>query len=106
MKILSVLFISTIFSITSFAQSAPRPRITGIDHVSFYTTNARWREETLCRYVLGLAPAAPIESGETTRYMSGKQWVGYQPGARSQSSPTAWITWLSPPTISPPCAVI
>ena len=29
--------------------------------------------------ILGLAPAAPIESGETTRYMSGKQWVGYSP---------------------------
>jgi catechol 2,3-dioxygenase-like lactoylglutathione lyase family enzyme len=78
MKTLSVLFISTIFSIVSFAQSAPRPRITGIDHVSFYMTNPDGVKK-LYTDILGLAAAAPIESGETTRYMSGKQWVGYSP---------------------------
>jgi catechol 2,3-dioxygenase-like lactoylglutathione lyase family enzyme len=76
MKTLSVLFISTIFSISSFAQSTPRPHITGIDHVAFYTTNPEGVKK-LYSDILGLAPAAPIESGETTRYMSGKQWVGY-----------------------------
>jgi catechol 2,3-dioxygenase-like lactoylglutathione lyase family enzyme len=76
MKTLSVLFVSTIFSIVSFAQSAPRPRITGIDHVSFYTTNPDGVKK-LYADILGLVSAAPIESGETTRYMSGKQWVGY-----------------------------
>jgi catechol 2,3-dioxygenase-like lactoylglutathione lyase family enzyme len=78
MKTLSVLFISTILSTISFAQSAPRPRITGIDHVSFYTTNPDGVKK-LYTDILGLAAAAPIESGETTRYMSGKQWVGYSP---------------------------
>jgi catechol 2,3-dioxygenase-like lactoylglutathione lyase family enzyme len=76
MKTLSVLFISTIFSVLSFAQSTARPHITGIDHVSFYTTNPDYVKK-LYTDILGLAPAAPIESGETTRYMSGKQWVGY-----------------------------
>jgi catechol 2,3-dioxygenase-like lactoylglutathione lyase family enzyme len=78
MKTLSVLFISTIFSLISFAQSAPRPHITGIDHVSFYTTNPDGVKK-LYTDILGLAAAPPIESGETTRYMSGKQWVGYSP---------------------------
>src|SRR4051795_2605638 len=78
MKTVSVLFISTILSTVSFAQSAPRPRITGIDHVAFYTTNPDGVKK-LYSDILGLTAAAPIESGETTRYMSGKQWVGYSP---------------------------
>jgi catechol 2,3-dioxygenase-like lactoylglutathione lyase family enzyme len=78
MKTLSALFLSTLFCIISFAQSTPRPHITGIDHVSFYTTNPDGVKK-LYSDILGLAPAAPIESGETTRYMSGKQWVGYSP---------------------------
>jgi catechol 2,3-dioxygenase-like lactoylglutathione lyase family enzyme len=78
MKTLSVLFISTVFSIISFAQNAPRPHITGIDHVSFYTTNADGVKK-LYTGTLGLASATPIEAGETTRYMSGRQWVGYSP---------------------------
>ena len=76
MKTVSVLFISTILSTISFAQSAARPRITGIDHVAFYTTNPDGVKK-LYSDILGLTAAAPIESGETTRYMSGKQWVGY-----------------------------
>jgi catechol 2,3-dioxygenase-like lactoylglutathione lyase family enzyme len=76
MKTVSVLFISTILSTISFAQSAPRLRITGIDHVAFYTTNPDGVKK-LYSDILGLTAAAPIESGETTRYMSGKQWVGY-----------------------------
>jgi len=76
MKTVSVLFISTILSTISFAQSAPRPRITGIDHVAFYTTNPDGVKK-LYSDILGVTAAAPIESGETTRYMSGKQWVGY-----------------------------
>ena len=76
MKTLSVLFIFTIFSMVSFAQSTARPHITGIDHVSFYTTNPDGVKK-LYSDILGLTAAAPIESGETTRYMSGKQWVGY-----------------------------
>jgi catechol 2,3-dioxygenase-like lactoylglutathione lyase family enzyme len=60
------------------AQSPARPRITGIDHVAFYTT-APDGVQKLYVEVLGLASAAPIEPGETTRYMAGRQWVGYSP---------------------------
>ena len=56
--------------------STERPRIIGIDHVAFYTTSPDGVKK-LYSDVLGLASAAPIESGETTRYMIGKQWVGY-----------------------------
>lgn len=63
-----------------FAQSrsAARPHITGIDHVSFYTTSSD-AVKHLYGEILGLASATPIEPGETMRYMSGKQWVGYSP---------------------------
>jgi len=60
------------------AQDAKRPRITGIDHVAFYTTDADGMKK-LYGDVLGLAPADPVESGEITRYMAGSQWVGYSP---------------------------
>jgi len=85
MKTVSVLFISTILSTISFAQSAPRPRITGIDHVAFYTTNPDGVKK-LYSDILGLTAAAPIESGETTRYMSGKQWVGYSAATDPKAS--------------------
>ncbi len=64
----------------SQTKTSPRPRITGIDHVSFFTTNPEGVKK-LYGDILGLASAAPIESGETTRYMSGKQWVGYTSGS-------------------------
>ena len=67
-------------SISSLAQTkaAPRPRITGIDHVAFYTTNA---DGVKSLYVtdLGLEQADPTEPGESARYLVGKQWVGYSP---------------------------
>src|SRR5205085_5358883 len=78
MKTLSVLFISTIFSIISFGQTATRPKITGIDHVAFYTSNADGVKKLFVD-TLGLVSASPIESSETMRFMSGKQWVGYSP---------------------------
>jgi catechol 2,3-dioxygenase-like lactoylglutathione lyase family enzyme len=53
-----------------------RPRILGIDHVSFYTT-APDGVQRLYGGVLGLADAAAIEPGGTVRYMVGAQWVGY-----------------------------
>ena len=55
---------------------AARPHITGIDHVAFYTTSPDGVKH-LYADVLGLTSADPIEPGETVRYMSGKQWVGY-----------------------------
>ena len=78
MKTPSVLFISTIFSIISFAQTATRPKITGIDHVAFYTSNADGVKKLFVD-TLGLVSASPIEPSETMRFMSGKQWVGYSP---------------------------
>ena len=59
-------------------KSAERPRITGIDHVAFYTTSPDGVKH-LYTDILGLASTAATESGETVRYMSGKQWVGYSP---------------------------
>jgi catechol 2,3-dioxygenase-like lactoylglutathione lyase family enzyme len=56
--------------------SATRPRITGIDHVSFYTTDSDGVKK-LYAGTLGLASSDPIESGQTVRYLVGKQWVGY-----------------------------
>jgi catechol 2,3-dioxygenase-like lactoylglutathione lyase family enzyme len=66
------------FAAGAFAQSAAvsRPRILGIDHVSFYTT-APEGVQKLYGSVLGLADAAAIEPGGTVRYIVGVQWVGY-----------------------------
>ena len=74
---LLVLGISAI-SISSYSQgpSVPRPRILGIDHVSFYTT-ALDGVTALYSGTLGLASAAPVESGGLLRYMVGRQWIGY-----------------------------
>jgi catechol 2,3-dioxygenase-like lactoylglutathione lyase family enzyme len=61
----------------AFSQTVPaRPRILGIDHVSFYTTSPEGVKK-LYGGVLGLGSAAPVEPGETLRYMVGRQWVGY-----------------------------
>jgi catechol 2,3-dioxygenase-like lactoylglutathione lyase family enzyme len=64
--------------LAAFSQTPQRPRITGIDHVSFYTT-APDGVKHLYADILGLPSAGPLESGETVRYMSGTQWVGYSP---------------------------
>ena len=63
-----------------FAQSKPatRPHITGVDHVAFFTT-APDGVRKLYTDVLGLAAADPIETGESFRYIVGKQWVGFSP---------------------------
>jgi catechol 2,3-dioxygenase-like lactoylglutathione lyase family enzyme len=60
------------------AQTPARPRILGIDHVSFYTT-APEGVRKLYSDVLGLAAATPVEPGGLARYMVGMQWVGYGP---------------------------
>jgi catechol 2,3-dioxygenase-like lactoylglutathione lyase family enzyme len=65
--------------ISASAQATPkRPRILGIDHVSFYTTVPEGVRK-LYADVLGLAPATAVESGELVRYMVGGQWIGYSP---------------------------
>jgi catechol 2,3-dioxygenase-like lactoylglutathione lyase family enzyme len=57
-------------------ETAERPRILGIDHVSFDTT-APEGVKALYSGTLGLTSAAPVEAGEFARFMVGEQWVGY-----------------------------
>jgi catechol 2,3-dioxygenase-like lactoylglutathione lyase family enzyme len=81
----------------AFAQAAavPRPRILGIDHVSFYTTEPEGVQK-LYGGVLGLADAPAIEPGGIVRYMVGAQWVGYSaapdPKATDRMDHVAFIT--------------
>ena len=70
------------------AQKLPkRPKITGIDHVSFYTTDQD-KNQKLYVTVLGLQAStavSPLEPGQVQRFMVGKQWVGYSPAPDAQS---------------------
>ncbi len=87
MKTLAALFLLPLLSLSALAQDHPaeRPRITGIDHVSFYTT-APDGVKKLYGDTLGLASADPVESGETVRYMAGVQWVGYSPAPDAKAT--------------------
>jgi len=69
----------------SQTHSAARPRITGIDHVAFYTT-APDGVRKLYADILGLAAADPIESGESVRYLVGMQWIGYSPAPDAKAT--------------------
>jgi catechol 2,3-dioxygenase-like lactoylglutathione lyase family enzyme len=70
---------------SSQTSTVARPRITGIDHVSFYTTQPDG-VKALYGGTLGLASAAPVESGGLVRYMVGKQWVGYSTAPDSKAT--------------------
>ena len=87
MKNIPLLLLCALFSLAAFAQShsSARPRITGIDHVAFYTTNADGTKKFYTE-TLGLASADPIEPGETIRYLAGRQWVGYSPAPDPKSN--------------------
>lgn len=87
MKTLPALLLLPLVSFSALAQAHPaeRPRITGIDHVSFYTT-APDGVRKLYSDILGLASADPVESGETVRYMAGVQWVGYSPAPDAKAT--------------------
>lgn len=67
-------------SLCAFGQESnvKRPKITGIDHVVFYTTSPDANRH-LYAVVLGLSAASPVEPGQTERFMAGSQWVGYSP---------------------------
>jgi len=80
MKRIGLLLLVPILQGCVWSQTQPsaRPRITGIDHVSFYTT-APDGVKKLYGEILGLTPADPIEAGGTIRYLAGRQWVGYRP---------------------------
>lgn len=73
------------FQLCSFAQTATRPRITGIDHVAFYSTSPE-SVKKLYGDVLGLASADPVETGSFTRYMAGSQWIGYSPAPDAKAT--------------------
>jgi len=70
-------------SLAVAAQATDRPKITGIDHVDFYTTspeaNSRFYMQTL-----GLASGEPLEMGQTQRFLVGRQFVGYSPAPDPQ----------------------
>jgi len=77
MKTTAVAFALLLSATCVHAQTAAsRPKILGIDHVSFYTTSPDG-VKALYSGTLGLAPAEPIEARGMARYMVGKQWVGY-----------------------------
>ena len=66
-----------------YGADTPRPKITGIDHVDFYTSspegNTRFYMQTL-----GLASGEPLEMGQTQRFLVGRQFVGYSPAPDPQ----------------------
>jgi len=66
------------YALIAHSQNHPaeRPRILGIDHVSFYTTQPDGVNK-LYSGTLGLTSISAVEPGGIVRYMVGKQWVGY-----------------------------
>ena len=78
MKRLAVVLTLAIFAGCAASQShtVERPKIPGIDHVSFFTTVPDGVKR-LYAGLLGLTSAAPIEPGGLQRYVIGRQWVGY-----------------------------
>ena len=86
MKRLAVVLVCTVLQLCVHGQTAAaRPRITGIDHVAFYTTSPDGVKR-LYGDVLGLASAEPVEPGGMLRYIVGKQWVGYSPAPDPKST--------------------
>jgi catechol 2,3-dioxygenase-like lactoylglutathione lyase family enzyme len=97
MKTFVVIFAFGLAAVCACAQTGTvaRPRITGIDHVSFYTTQPDGVKE-LYGVKLGLASVAPVERDELVRYLVGKQWVGYKsapdPNAADRMDHVAFAT--------------
>ena len=86
MKRPSILLILPLLQVLALAQApAARPRITGIDHVSFYTT-APDGVRKLYADLLGLSAATAVEPGNSVRYMVGAQWVGYSPAPNAKAT--------------------
>jgi catechol 2,3-dioxygenase-like lactoylglutathione lyase family enzyme len=85
MKKLSVVLAFLLLQVWAQGQTGtPRPRILGVDHVSFYTT-APDGVKKLYGNLLGLTSVAPVEPGGTLRYAVGKQWVGFSPAPDPKS---------------------
>jgi catechol 2,3-dioxygenase-like lactoylglutathione lyase family enzyme len=87
MKNLVFALVGAVLAIPGFSQTRPaeRPRITGIDHVSFYSTSPDGVKH-LYVDIFGLSSADPIEPGETARFVVGTQWVGYSPAPDSKAT--------------------
>ena len=83
----AVLLLVTNVMTNAIAQGpAPkRPKITGIDHVDFYTT-APDANEHLYSVVLGLESFPPVEAGQVRRFKVGSQWVGYRPAPDAKAA--------------------
>jgi catechol 2,3-dioxygenase-like lactoylglutathione lyase family enzyme len=80
MKTSAVLLAFVVFAVCAHSQipAVARPRILGIDHVSFYTT-APDGVKKLYGGTLGLTSSGPLEPAGLVRYMVGEQWVGFSP---------------------------
>jgi catechol 2,3-dioxygenase-like lactoylglutathione lyase family enzyme len=78
-------WIVVLASVSVFAQAPKRPKITGIDHVDFYTTDAAANRH-LYNGILGLSLADPIGPGQTQRFIVGRQWVGYSPAPDAKAT--------------------
>jgi len=86
MKKIGIVFAFAVLEIFANGQTATqRPRILGVDHVSFYTTLPD-AVKKLYGDLLGLASAEPVEPGGTLRYWVGTQWVGYSPARDPKST--------------------
>jgi catechol 2,3-dioxygenase-like lactoylglutathione lyase family enzyme len=86
MKKLSLILAFVLLQICAQGQtSTSRPRILGVDHVSFYTT-APDGVKKLYGDLLGLTSVPPAEPGGTLRYAVGKQWVGFSPAPDPRST--------------------
>jgi len=77
-------------SLGAFAQKQEpaRPKISGIDHVAFYTTSPEANDkfyENLLGLVSPKADKTSIEPGQTQVFWIGSQWVGYSPAPDAKS---------------------
>src|SRR5512146_2985390 len=84
-------------ALNAWAGEPVRPKITGIDHVSFYTTEPKGVAH-LYANTLVLPSAEPLEPQQTARYMVGKQWVGYSPAPAPEV--TNWLDHIAFTTTS------
>jgi catechol 2,3-dioxygenase-like lactoylglutathione lyase family enzyme len=78
-------FVLCEFFAYSQSGSVERPRILGIDHVSFYTTQPDGVNK-LYSGILGLTTTSAVEAGGIVRYMVGKQWIGYSAAPDSNAT--------------------
>ncbi len=78
MKRTAAVIAALAYALIAHSQNHPaeRPRILGIDHVSFYTTQPDGVNK-LYSGTLGLTSTSAVEPGGILRYMVGRQWVGY-----------------------------